>query len=90
MPPGLPLKTNGPLILMTRELVRGGNLVVVDNDVSDAGASVVVISSAMLLLLLGRLVVATKMGDCLNKSCGAASSLCGVRPETKEEAGNLM
>lgn len=90
MPPGLPLKTNGPLMLMTRELVRGGNLVVVDNKVSD-GASVVVISSTMLLPpLLGRLVVATKMGDCLKKSSGTASSLCGVRPETKEEAGNLM
>lgn len=88
MPPGLPLKTNGPLMLMTRELVRGGDLVVVDNKVSD-GTSVVVISST-LPPLLGRLVVATKMGDCLKKSNGTASSLCGVRPETKEEAGNLM
>ena len=74
-------------MLMTRELVSGGNLVVVDNEVSDDD-SVVRISST--LLLLGRLVVATKMGDCLKNSCGNASSLCGVRPETKDEAGNLM
>lgn len=48
-------------MLITRELVRGGMSVVVDKDESDDEESVVSVSAT----LPGRLVVATKMGDCL-------------------------
>ena len=71
MPPGLPLNTKGPLMLIIRELVRVGRRVVVDSE-SENGASVEV-AVVVLPSAPGRLVVATKMGDCLKY--GRLSSL---------------
>lgn len=57
-------------MLMIRELVRVGLRVVVDNESDGVSVVVVVVVSS---LMPGRLVVATKMGDCLKN--GTLSSL---------------
>lgn len=85
MPPGFPLKTKGPLMLMIRELVRGGFRVVVERATEDS-----VVLDVASVALPGRRVVATKMGSCLAK-LSAELSLCGVRcTETKAVEGNLI